>query len=184
MVLLRRKHQLSEMQPVVDPTCPTMDRIYNIMLIALLAIMMIYVLSCIEQPMISRYYKPWEENFISLRPEWIHLFEESIQVAYSKSNRYTPQDWRKYNEGKDVGYNDGYKQGLTEGHDDGWDEAKEYYQKIFEREPQEAKESWQRTFDEVGSLPFEDMNEEFNDELPPNEWEDYKKDSEWRGNIR
>jgi hypothetical protein len=47
-----------------------------------------------------------------------------------------------YNEGKDSGYTDDYNQGLLEGHDNGWDEAKEYYQKIIERELREAKQQW------------------------------------------
>jgi len=40
----------------------------------------------------------------------------------------------------DVGYNDGYNQGLLEGHDNGWEEAKVYYQRVFERELKEAKQ--------------------------------------------
>jgi len=51
-----------------------------------------------------------------------------------KIDQYTPYDWRMYNEGKDSGYTDGYNQGLLERHDNGWDEAKQYYQKIFERD--------------------------------------------------
>jgi len=47
-----------------------------------------------------------------------------------------------YNEGKHIGYNDSYSQGLLEGHDNVWDEAKEYYQKIFERELREGKQLW------------------------------------------
>jgi flagellar biosynthesis/type III secretory pathway protein FliH len=106
-------------------------------------------------------------------------FEQYIQTAYAKIDKYTPRDWRMYNEGKDSGYSDGYSQKLSKGHDDGWDEAKEYYQKIFERELREAKDSWQRTFDEVGSLPFELMDDDPQEELPNDEWENYKKDSDW-----
>jgi hypothetical protein len=47
----------------------------------------------------------------------VHQFEESIQVTYVKINKYTPRDWRMYNQGKDSGYTDRYKQGLLEGHD-------------------------------------------------------------------
>jgi len=58
--------------------------------------------------MMMRYYKFREANVISLQPEWVYFVEESIQVAYSKIDKYTPCDWRMYNEGKDSGYNDGY----------------------------------------------------------------------------
>jgi hypothetical protein len=47
-----------------------------------------------------------------------------------------------YIEEKNSGYTDGYNQGLLEGHVNGWDEAKEYYQKIFERELREAQQQW------------------------------------------
>ena len=47
-----------------------------------------------------------------------------------------------YNEGTDSGCNDGDDQGLLEGHNNGWDEAKEYYQKLFQRECKEAKKEW------------------------------------------
>ena len=129
------------MQPVVDLTCPLMDRIYDISLVPLLATMMIYIRDCIQQSMMMRYYKFWEENFISLKPEWIDHFEELIQVAWVKIDQYTPRDGMMYNEGKDSGCNNGYNQELTEGHDDRWDEAKEYYQKIFERELSKAKDN-------------------------------------------
>jgi len=76
-----------------------------------------------------------------LQYEWIRQFEKSIQIAYPKIEKYTPHDCRMYNEGKDAGYTDGYNQGLFEGHDNGSDDAKEYYQKIFERELGEAKQS-------------------------------------------
>ena len=74
-----------------------------------------------------------------------------------------------YNEGQDRGYNNGYDQGLLEGHDNGWDEAKEYYQKIFERGLREAKQAWK-----------ENANmEENGDEEENDEWSFYgqKKDS-------
>jgi len=126
------------------------------------------------------YYKLWEENFILLRPEWMICFEDTIQVAYAKVDKYIPWDWRMYNEQEDSGYNNGYNQGLTEGHDDRYNEANEYYQQIFERELREAKESWPRTYKEIGSLPCEDIDEEFKEEeLPWDEWKDYKKDSDW-----
>jgi len=69
-------------------------------------------------------------------------FEESIQVAHVKFDKYTPRDRRMYNEGKDSGYTDGYNQGLLEGRDNGWDEATEYYEKIFERELREDQQLW------------------------------------------
>ena len=171
------------MQPVVDFTCLVMNKIYDIIIVVVLATLVIYVWDCIEQSMMMRYYKFREANVISLQPEWVYFVEESIQVAYSKIDKYTPRDWRMYNEGNDSGYNDGYNWQLTEGYDDRWDTAEEYYQKIFKRELREAKGSWQRTFDEVGWLPSEDMDDKFKDELPPDEWKDYKKDSEWWSSI-
>jgi len=130
------------MQPVVDLTCPPMDRVYDIMIIITISVVMIQLRIVLEQSMLMRYYTFWNNNVWSAPPEWIQQFEESIQVAYSKIDKYTPRDWRMYNEGKDSGYSDGYNQGLMEGHDNGWDEAKEYYQKIFERELREAKQLW------------------------------------------
>jgi len=114
-----------------------------------------------------------------ISPECKQYFDQPLQDQYKKLDKYTPRHWRMYNEGKDIGYNNGYNQGLTEGHDDGWDEDKEYYQRIFERERREAKESWQRIFDKVGSLPFEEIEDEVQNELPPGEWSDYQKDSDW-----
>ena len=130
------------MQPVVDFTCPPMERLYDILIIIALSMIMIQLRNFIEQSMLMRYYTFWQNNVWSAPPEWIQQFEESVQVAYAKIDKYTPHDWRMYNEGKDSGYNDGYNQGLLEGHDNGWDEAKEYYQKIFERELREAKHEW------------------------------------------
>jgi len=103
---------------------------------------MIKVWKVIEQSMLMRYYTFWENNVWLAPPEWIQQFEESIQIAYAKIDKYTLRDWKLYNEGKDSGYTDGYNQGLLEGRDNGWDEAKEYYQKIFERELREAKNQW------------------------------------------
>jgi len=88
-----------------------MDRIYDILLVALLAILMICLQIIVESSMMMRYYKFWEENFLSLRPEWTEYFEWSIQVANTKIDNYTPRDWRMYNEGKDVGYIDGFIKG-------------------------------------------------------------------------
>jgi hypothetical protein len=95
-----------------------------------------------EQSMIMRYITFFQENIGSANPEWIPQFEESIQTAIAKIDKYTPRDSRMVDEGKDRGYTDGYNQGLLEGHDNGWDEAKEYYHKIFERELREAKQQW------------------------------------------
>jgi len=79
-----------------------------------------------------RYYIFWQNNVWAASPEWIQQFRESIQIAYAKTDRYTPRNVRMYNESKDSGYTDGYLHGLLKGHDNGWNEAKEYYQKIFE----------------------------------------------------
>jgi hypothetical protein len=73
-----------------------------------------------------------------------------------------------YNEGNDSGYTDGYNQGLLEGHDNGWDEAKEYYQKIFERELREAKQQWKE----------EGMINEHSEEITV-EYEEPEVDDEW-----
>ena len=70
------------------------------------------------------YYRFYEENCLSLRYEWITHFEESIQVAYTNIEKYTPRDWKMYNDGYNSGYTDGYNQWLLEGHDNGCDEAK------------------------------------------------------------
>jgi hypothetical protein len=89
-----------------------------------------------------------------------------------------------YNEGKDSSYTDGYNQGLLEGHDNGWDEAKEYYQKIFERELREAKQQWKE----------EGRNNEYSEELQvDDEWLSYgmkkysketNESSDWEGSLR
>jgi hypothetical protein len=71
-----------------------------------------------------RYYTFWQDNVWSALPEWVQQFEESIQVANAKINKYTPCDWRIYNEAKYSCYTDGYNQGLLEGHHNDWNEAK------------------------------------------------------------
>jgi uncharacterized membrane protein YgaE (UPF0421/DUF939 family) len=73
-----------------------------------------------------------------------------------------------YNEGKDSGYTDSYNQGLLEEHDNGWDEAKEYLQKIFERELREAKKQWKE----------EGANNEYSEEIAE-EYEESYRDVEW-----
>jgi hypothetical protein len=156
------------MQPVVDLTCPPMERLYDILIIIALSIIMIQLRNFIEQSMLMRYYTFWQDNVWAVYPEWIQQFEESIQVAYAKIDKYTPRDWRMYNEGKDSGYTDGYNQGLLEGHDNGWDEAKEYYQKIFERELREAKQQWKE----------EGANNEYSEEITE-EYEELYVDDEW-----
>jgi len=92
---------------------------------------MIQLQSFIEQSMLMWYYRFYEEHCIPLRYDWMIHFEESIQLAYAKIDKYTPRNWRMYNEGKDSSYTDGYNQRLLEGHDNGWDKANEYYHKIF-----------------------------------------------------
>jgi len=117
----------------------------------------------------------YEENCLSLRYEWTIHFEESIQLAYVKIGKYTPRNWRMYNEGKESGYTDGYNQGLQEGHDNGWDKAKEYYQKIFKRELHEAKQQWGK----------EGANNEYSEDLAE-EYEEPDVDDKWStyGHIR
>jgi len=156
------------MQPVVNLVCPPMERFYEVLIIITLSILMIQFRNLIEQSMLMRYYTFWQENVWLAPPEWIQQFEESIQVAYAKIDKYTPRDWRMYNEGKDSGYIDGYNQGLLEGHDNGWDEGKEYYQKIFERELREAKQQWKK----------EGTNNEYSEELAE-EYEEPEMDDEW-----
>lgn len=88
--------------------------------------------------MLIQYYTLWQKYVSSALPELIQQFEDSMQVANSKIEKYSPRDWRMYNEAKDSSYTDGYNQGLLEGHDNGLDEVKEYYQNIFERELRQA----------------------------------------------
>jgi len=156
------------MQPVVDITCPQMEQFYNIFIVIALSMIMIQLRNFIERMVLFRYYTFWQNNVWSVPPEWIRQFEESIQVAYAKIDKYTPRDWRMYNDGNDSGYTDGYNQGLLEGHDNGWDEAKEYYQKIFERELREAKQLWRE----------EITNQEYSEELEE-EYEESEVDDEW-----
>ena len=101
---------------------------------------MIQFRSMIERSLLMRYYIFWQNNVWMALPEWMIHFEESMQVAYAKIDKYTPRDWRMDNEGNDSGYTDSDHQGLLERHDNGWDEAKEYYQRIFKRELREAKQ--------------------------------------------
>jgi hypothetical protein len=156
------------MQPVVDFMCPPMKRLYDILIIIGLVIIMVQLRRIIEQSMLMRYYTFWQENVWSAPPEWIQRFEESIQVAYAKVDKYTPCDWRMYNERKDSSYTDRYNQGLLEEHDNGSDEAKEYYQKIFERELREAKQQWKE----------EGMINEYTEEITE-EYEEPEVDDEW-----
>jgi len=128
-----------------------MDRFYDVSIIIVLSIIMIQLRQFIKQSMLTRYYQFYEENCVSLHHDWMEHFEESIQVAFAQIDNYTPRDWGIYNEGKESGYTYGYNQGLLEGHDDGWDEAKEYYQRIFERELREAKLQWK---EEVGNNDY------------------------------
>jgi len=159
------------MHPVVDLTYPPMARVYDILIIIVLSIIMIQLRNVIEQSMLLRYYTFWQNNLWSIPPEWIQHFEESIQIAHANIDKYTPRDWRMYNEGKDSGYTNGYNQGLLEGHDNGWDEAKEYYQKIFERELREAKQ----LLKEEGKIKeySEDLAEEYEEPEVDDEWSSY-----------
>jgi len=102
-------------------------------------------------------------NFISLQPEWVSHFEKSIEVANSKIDKYTPHNWRMYNEGKDSSYNDGYNQGLLDDHDKGWDEAKVYYHKIFEQELREAKQQRNAGSDEGIEVTYEGEENELDE---------------------
>jgi len=161
------------MQPVVDLTYPPMERVYDILIITVLPIRMIQLRNVIKQSMLMRYYI-FSQNYVwSTPPEWVQHFEESIQIAYAKIDKYTPHDWRKYNEGKDSGFTDGYNQGLSEGHDNGWDEAKEYYQKIFESELREAKQLWK----EEGKINEYSGNlaEEYEEPEVDDEWSSYRQ---------
>jgi hypothetical protein len=101
----------------------------------------------------------------------LHQFEESIQVAYVKIDKYTPRDWRMYHAGKDSGYTDQYKQGLLEGHDNAWDESKKYYQKIFKRELRKARQQWK---EECANNEYsEDIAEEYKEPEVDDEWSSY-----------
>jgi len=76
-----------------------------------------------------------------------------------------------YNEGKDSGYTNGYHQGLLDGQHNGWDEAKEYYQKIFERELREAKQQWKE--EGMNSEYSEDMKDEYEAIEVKDKWSSY-----------
>jgi len=132
---------------------------------------MIQLRNVIEQSMLMWYYTFWQSNVWSAPPEWIQQFEESIQVTYAKINTYTPRDWRMYNEGKDSGYTDGYTQGLLEGNHNSSDEAKEYYQKIFEREFGESKQQWKE--EGTNNEYSEDIAEEYEELQEKDEWSSY-----------
>jgi hypothetical protein len=164
------------MQPVVDLTYRPMERIYDILIIIALSIMMIQLRPCIEQSLLIRCNTFWQDNVWSSPLEWIQQFEESSQIRYAKIDKYTPPDWRMYNEGKHSGYTDGYNQGLLEGHGNDWDEAKEYYQKIFERELREAKQQWK---DEGANTEYsEEIEEEYEEPEEHDEWSFYGQKGE------
>jgi hypothetical protein len=82
-----------------------------------------------------------------------------------------------YNEGQDSSYTDGYNQGLLEVHDNGRDEAKEYYQKMFERDLREAKQQWRE--EGVNNEYSDEIVEEYDESYVDDEWSSYgqKKDS-------
>jgi flagellar biosynthesis/type III secretory pathway protein FliH len=125
-----------------------------------------------------RYYTFWQDNLYLAPPEWIQQLQKSIHVTYNKIDKYTPRDWRMYNEGKDSGYTDGYNQGLLEGHDNGWDEANEYYQKIFEKELKEAIQQWK---EDVATNGYsEEMTEEYQESEVDDEWSSYGQNTDSR----
>jgi flagellar biosynthesis/type III secretory pathway protein FliH len=128
--------------------------------------------------MLMRYYTFWQDNLYLAPPEWIQQLQKSIHVTYNKIDKYTPRDWRMYNEGKDSGYTDGYNQGLLEGHDNGWDEANEYYQKIFEKELKEAIQQWK---EDVATNGYsEEMTEEYQESEVDDEWSSYGQNTDSR----
>jgi len=64
-----------------------------------------------------------------------------------------------------------------EGHDNGWDEAKEYYQKLFEIELRQANQQWK---EEGANTEYsEDIAEEYQEPEVDDEWSSYgqKRDS-------
>ena len=85
------------MQPVVDLTCPPTEQLYDILIDITLSLILVQLRNVIEETMIMRYYRFYEELCLSLRYEWMIHFEESIQVAYAKIDTCTPRDWRMYN---------------------------------------------------------------------------------------
>ena len=132
---------------------------------------MIQFRNLIEHSILMRYYTFWQNNVWLVSPEWIQQFEESIQVAYAKTDKYIPRDCRMYNEGKDCSYTDGYNQGPLEGHDNGWDEAKEYYQKILKWELREAKQQWKE--EGLKNEYSEDITEEYVESEVDDQWSSY-----------
>jgi len=58
-----------------------------------------------------------------------------------------------------------------EGHDNDCDEAKEYYQKIFERELREAKQQWRRVSANIEYS--EEIAEEYKEPEVDDEWSSY-----------
>jgi hypothetical protein len=156
------------MQPVVDHPSPLMKRLYDILIILTLSIMMIQFREVIEQSMLMRYYTFWQNNVWSTSSGWIQQFDESIEEEYANVDKYSPHDWMMYNERNDSGYNDGYNQGLLAGHYNGWVEAKEYYQRIFERELRDAKQQWQE--DGMNNEYSEEVEEEYKESEVADEW--------------
>jgi hypothetical protein len=141
---------------------------YDILITIALSLIMIQFRNFIQQSMLMGSYTFWQNNVWIVSPECIHQFEESIQVADAKMDKYTPRDWRVCNEGKDHGYTDSYNQVLLKGHDNRWDEAKEYYHKIFERELREAKQQWRK----------EGAKKEYSEEIAE-EYEEQEADDDW-----
>jgi len=82
------------MQPVVDLTCPPMERLYDILIIIALSIIMTRFMNRIEQSMLMRYCRFYDDNCLSHQQESMIQFEESREVAYVKIDKYTPLDWR------------------------------------------------------------------------------------------
>jgi hypothetical protein len=66
------------MQPVVDLTCPPMERLYDILIIITLSLIMIQWRNLVEQSMLMRYYTFWQDTVWSAPPECIQQFKESI----------------------------------------------------------------------------------------------------------
>jgi hypothetical protein len=155
-----------------------MEQLYDILIIISLSIIMIQFRNLVEQSMLMRYYTFWQDDVCSVPLEWIQQFEESIQVAYAKIDKYTPRDCRMYNEGKDSSNTNGYNQGLLEGRENDWDEAKKYYQKIFERELREAQHQWKEKG--ANNEYSEDIAEEYEESEVDDEWWFYgqKRDSQ------
>jgi hypothetical protein len=60
-----------------------------------------------------------------------------------------------------------------EEHDNGWDEAKEYYQKIFERELREARQQWKE--ERLNNEYSEGILEENEEPEIDDEWSSYRQ---------